>query len=142
MPRIPYRPGRSLVSSPFGCSRFVCSRLRPNRASLIRLVQSANQNVFAPIIGPPDVNPYWFDRYSPFLMLARLAKKSLAFSASLRWNSHTDPRSWLVPDLSVVLSTAPPARPYSALKELVRILISSTASTGGLTIYATPLRKS
>ena len=44
------------------------------------------------------------------------------------------PRSLLVPDFSVVLSTAPPARPYSALNELVRILISSTASIGGLTM--------
>ena len=86
------------------------------------------------MIGPPAVNPYWFERYSPFLMFARLAKKSLAFIASLRWNSHALPRSLLVPDLSVVFSTAPPARPYSALKELVMILISSTASTGGLTM--------
>src|SRR4029079_11064996 len=82
--------------------------------------------------GPPAVKPNWFDRYSPFLMPARLAKKSLAFNASFRLNSQTEPRSLLVPDLSVVLSTAPPARPYSALNELVRILISSTASTGGL----------
>ena len=44
------------------------------------------------------------------------------------------PARLLVPDLSVVFSTAPPARPYSALKELVMILISSTASTGGLTM--------
>ena len=32
---MPYWPGRSLVSSPFGCSRLVCSWLRPKRASLI-----------------------------------------------------------------------------------------------------------
>jgi hypothetical protein len=67
-------------------------------------------------------------------MLARLAKKSVALSASLRWNSHSVPRSWLVPDFSVVLSTAPPARPYSALNDEVSTVISSTASTGGLTM--------
>ena len=78
--------------------------------------------------------PNWFEMYSPFFRPARLAKKSVAFRASLRSNSQTLPRNWLVPDLSVVLSTAPPARPYSALNELVRILISSTASTGGLTM--------
>ena len=86
------------------------------------------------MIGPPAVKPNWFDRYFAFLRPARLAKKSFAFSASLRLNPHTAPRSWFVPDFRVVLRTAPPARPYSALNELVRILISSTASTGGLTM--------
>ena len=78
--------------------------------------------------------PNWFETYLPFFRPALLAKKSVAFKASSRANSHRLPWNWLLPDLSVVLSTAPPARPYSALNELVRILISSTASTGGLTM--------
>jgi hypothetical protein len=78
------------------------------------------------------VKPNWFERYSPFGTPARLAKKLLALRPSLRWNSQALPWNSFEPDLSVALSTAPPARPYSALKELVRILNSAMASTGGL----------
>ena len=55
-------------------------------------------------------------------------KKPTAFSASLRLNSQTVPRNWLVPLRIDALTTAPPVRPNSALKLLVWTLNSSTAS--------------
>ena len=58
---MPYLPGRSLVSSPFGCSRLVCSRLNPNRASLM----SVDENMcvwlaaspLTPTVSSPSLKP-------------------------------------------------------------------------------------
>ncbi len=55
-------------------------------------------------------------------------KKPVAFSEVLRLNSHAVPWKSFVPLRNVALMTAPPARPYSALKLLVWTLNSSTAS--------------
>ena len=92
--------------------------------------------------GPPAVKPNWFASYRPFLSPRAFSKNSAALSPSLRLNSQALPWNALEPDFRVALSTAPPARPYSAPKELVSTLISAIASTGGLTTYAVPPRKS
>ena len=62
-------------------------------------------------------------------------KKPVAFSASLRLNSQALPRNWLVPLRIEALTTAPPVRPYSALKLLVWTLNSSTASGESCTTW-------
>ena len=60
---------------------------------------------------------------------------SVALREVLRLNSHTVPWNALVPLRNVALMTAPPARPYSALKLLVWTLNSSTASGESCTTW-------
>ncbi len=79
------------------------------------------------------MKPNWFASYLPFLRPRAFSKNSAALSPSLRLNSQALPWKSLAPDFKVALRTAPPARPYSAPKELVRTLISAMASTGGFT---------
>ena len=51
----------------------------------------------------------------------------------MRLNSNPDPCSWLLPDLVMMFTTPPAARPTSAVYMLVWTLTSATASIDGLT---------
>ena len=62
IPRMPYLPGTLLMSGPYGGIRFVCSRLRPTRASLIRVGENMcmwlaarpfTRTVSSPSLKPP-----------------------------------------------------------------------------------------
>ena len=89
--------------------------------------KSVKKNVWLRTIGPPKTNPYWLRSNLGFTPVVGL-KKPTAFSFVLRLNSQAVPRNALVPLRIDALITAPPVRPYSALKLLVWTLNCSTAS--------------
>src|SRR5215203_4600816 len=89
--------------------------------------KSVKKKVWLWTTGPPNTNPYWLRSNSGLTPLDGL-KKPTAFSAVFRLNSHAVPEKLLVPLRSDALITAPPVRPYSALKLLVCTLNCSTAS--------------
>ena len=98
--------------------------------------QEPKKNVLSFLTGPPKVAPYWFCLYGGFLDPLRLAKKFVPSKFELRRNSNTEPCNWLVPDL-MLTNTCPPMRvPYSAERLLVTTRNSPTASTLGLTAWA------
>src|SRR5690349_1955810 len=59
----------------------------------------------------------------------------MALRSVLRRNSNRVPWSWLVPERITAFTTAPPTRPYSALKLLVMTLNSAMASGEGLATW-------
>ena len=81
--------------------------------------------------GPPTEPPNWFMWKGGLAEPARLLKKSLASSLSLRRNSKSEPWKALVPLLVVTLRTPPPKRPNSAAMLLLSTLNSTRASTLG-----------
>lgn len=78
-------------------------------------------------MAPPKV--FW--RSAPFLKPVALLNQGVASSLSLRKNSNTEPRNWLVPLLSVRVTTPPPDLPYSAENVLFITFSSSVASMEG-----------
>ncbi len=70
------------------------------------------------MIGPPSVNPNWLYSVSGFCRsfgrFARSTNALVARVSSLSPNQNPEPLYWFVPDFSVTLVTAPPARPNSA----------------------------
>jgi hypothetical protein len=61
------------------------------------------------------VNPNWFCLNGWRGVRDAFEKKLLASNFSLRRNSQTEPRIWLVPDFVVALTIVPADRPNSAL---------------------------
>src|SRR5262245_25475681 len=92
------------------------------------------KKVLSFLIGPPKTPPNWFLRKGgrsalPSPSLSSKSKIVLESSALFRRNSNKLPCSSLVPLRVTAETTAPVARPYSALKVVATILNSLIAST-------------
>src|SRR5437867_12999379 len=92
------------------------------------------KKVLSVLIGPPRTPPNWFLRKGgrsalPSPSLSSKSKMVRASKALFRRNSNSVPCNSLVPLRVTAETTAPDARPYSALKVVATILNSLIAST-------------
>src|SRR6266851_3753951 len=102
---------------------------RPTRSKVPS--QSEKKNSLPFLMGPPRLPPSMLRMLLGFFVTpARFSSHQKARKALSECKAKALPWNWLVPDLVVTVTAAPPVIPCSASKVLVEILTSSTLSTG------------